>query len=278
MLTARLQKYFLAFRHSRVFLGLALGLAWLCFYCVLLSTDESGGSLMTKVIARHNYTLAIDRSPNGKDNADALERECKLNAGELRMSSLQPILRDLGLRLVYPTSQRSLKLDAGKSTGRCMSEILLDLLQPHGFGFFRQGSYLYVTEATTKQERKQPEKAGSSPFQSTLVRTIIRAKVGEPIDLWVDRNPLMRLRIEAQPLYGESQAAATPNLIGFTIEGQRDQEPWFYQKMRSALGEESQIDVKAGGHMWCLLTPVSLEGNEITVKLEFYYETILPTV
>jgi hypothetical protein len=274
-----LYRHLLAFRHSRAFLGLALGLAWLCFYCVLLSSGVSGGSLMNKVIPRSRYPSALDHPSNGtQDTVDPFEQEVRLSLTELRMSSLQPILQGVfGLRLTYPASQRSLKLDTTKSTGKCMAEILLDLLRPIGFGFFRQGKYVYVTESILKQERKEGEKGEASPFQASLVRMTLHAKVGEPLDIWVDRDPLMRLEIEAQPFYGESQSGSTPDLIGFTVKGHRNQEPWFFQKMQTRLGEQAQIDVKAGGHMWCLLTPVTLEGNEITLKLEFYYETILPS-
>lgn len=276
---AVLLRHLTAFRHSRAFLGLSLALAWFCFYCVLVSTDGSGDSLMNKVISRHNFNFAFARSStNSNPDVDPLEKDCTLNMPELRMSSLQLLLQPFNLRLIYPASQRALKLEATKNTGKCMAEILIDLLQPHGYGFFRQGNSISVNESTLKQERVQPQKGDSSPFQSSLVRMTFRAKVGEPLDLWVARDPLMRLRIEIQPLYGEAQNKETANLIGFNIQGYRDQEVWFFQKMKSRLGEEAQIDVKAGGHMWCLLTPVSLQGNEITLKMEFYYETILPTV
>jgi len=273
-MTTPARSYLLAFRQSPLFFGAGLLLAWACFYVVLRGGDETES-------VRRDATLSSNSRPQSSDAtasaapADVLEQEWKTcNVAVLRMSVLEKLLQEKGLRLVYAPAQRFLNLSPADYSGKYVAEVLVGLLRPHGLGFFRQGNSIYVTEMTLKQERKPARADGEMPLQSSLVRTTIRAKVSEPIDMWVDSDPLMRLRIVAQPFYGESQS----NLVGLIIEGYRNQEQWFYQDLKTQMGEESLIDVKADGHMWCLVTPTALSGSEITLKMEFYYETMLASV
>ena len=262
------------FRQSYFFTGVGLILAWGCLFAVLATGNDSGAdySFRNSMVRRNVVSHRVAAGPKAvSDAVDILEQECpNFSLSELRMRSLESLVAEAGLRLVYSKAQEGLKWKNVQYTNKYLSDILVDLFRPSGYGFFRQGSCIYVTEMTLKQERKEPKSNGESPLQSSLVRTTIHARVGEPIDIWVDNNPLMRLRILVQPAYGETQS----NWMGIIAEGYRNQERWFYQKMKTEVGKELMVDVKAGGQMWCQIVPVSLSGKEITLKIEFYYETI----
>ena len=91
--------------------------------------------------------------------------------------------------------------------------------------------------------------------------------------MWVDSTPLLRLRIIAQPLYGESK----PDQVGAIVEGNRNQQLWFHNDFETRFGQPSQIEVRGTDLMWCRLKPTGRQGSDITLEMEFYYEASLPT-
>jgi len=270
-------RYYLhMFRNSSFFLGLGILLAWASFQAAL----ETGVSGASNFSVRGLATIGSSPKsavpiPKGAplETIDLFEKEAYAwNFNELRMPSLKTILREeKGLDLEFDEDYAKIKLKGADYSGKCLSDILIDLFQPHGLGFYRQGKTVHVTEMKLKRETLKLEKDGDAPLQSNQVRATVTGRVGDPIDIWVDSSPLMRLRIMVQPFYGETHS----EILGITIEGYRDQIQWFYHNLKTHLGQDSIIDVKAGGHMWCLITPMELNKEEITLKLEFHYETIL---
>jgi hypothetical protein len=267
-------RYLILFRRSRVMLGVGLVLAWGAFFGALYA--GGGGTLFLQPASRRSQG-PVSPLPPASNPVQILEQEWRFfNIPDLPMSSLKKVLNRYGLHLICTPSQASLKMKAGEYTGKYLAEILLDLFRPYDLGFYHQGPSLYVTEMTVKKDRKDPVEKGGEARQSNIVRTTVRAKVGEPIDLWVDNDPLIRLRVQVQPLYGEADKT---DLINFSVDAYRNQMLWFSHNLKARLGEEAQISAKAGGQiMWCLITPTVLSGQDISYKMEFNYETLLSSI
>ena len=211
------------------------------------------------------------------DAEDELEQECKVfNFPDLKIKGLAKLIGEMwGLQLEYPDSAVSLTLKGMGLGGKTRAAILLDLLRPHSYGFFRQGNVVHVVKAEFKgtAEDKQPT-AGRNAVKLSRFQVSFQAKVGEPLDLWVETNPLVRLRITAQPLYGE---ARTGREVGILVDARRDLEPWFQHKTEALVGQEASIEMKSRQVAWCTMTPQSIADQTISMKVEFYYEASVPS-
>ena len=211
------------------------------------------------------------------DAEDELEQECSVfNFPDLKIKGLAKLMGEMwGLQLEYPDSALSLTLKGLGLGGQTRAAILLELLRPHGYGFFRQGNVVHVVKAEFKgtAEDKQPA-PGRKAVKLSRFQVSFQAKAGEPLDLWVETNPLIRLRITAQPFDGETSAGRE---VGILVDARRDLQPWFQHKMETLVGQEASIEMKSRQVAWCTMTPQSIADQTISMKVEFYYEASLPS-
>lgn len=251
---------------------------WVCLYAGLRLTREpdangfSAGEDKGRASEVEGFSLSENDASNGEATEDPLEAPCNIfNFPELTMSSLGVLVSNWGFRLEYPASARSLALEGNRMNGRSRAAILLDLLRPHGHGFCRQGGAIRVLPIDLKQTRKDRPVLG--PLKSSRLRTELKLKAGEAADLWVESEPLIRLRIIAQPLYGETD---TETEVVVTLEARRDFQPWFRQVLEMLPGQTASFEAKGRQNVWCLVTPKALESQIVTLEVDFYYEANLP--
>ncbi|HUT23924.1 MAG TPA: hypothetical protein VM492_06255 [Sumerlaeia bacterium] len=281
-----MQRTIQSFRRSGSFLTLGLVLAWGCFYFALRSSSEPRSLSLSRNQNDDASVLAQVPPDDEEDEAatDPLEYEREHFAcADLDMAALGVILEGEDFVLHSPPALASSRFGARDYGGAALAEILLDLLRPLGHGFFRQGNEIHVVEMRVQRERREPGAGGEStdlvrPYQSNKLKTTVRVRTGEAVDLWIDGSPLLRLRIVAQPLYGES---ATDRVM-ISVQGRRNQCAWFHHAVETRMDQAVRIDVKGAELMWCIITPSALEDpgsqtpSAITLEVEFYHESTIP--
>ena len=275
-----MQRTIQSLRRSGSFLTLGLVLAWGSFYFALRSSNGPHSlSFSPDQNADPSVVAQISPEEEGDESAsDPLEYEREHFAcADLDMGALRVILGGEDFELHSPPALASTQFGARDYGGAALAEILLDLLRPLDYGFFRQGKEIHIVEMRAQRERRE-RGAGGESYQSNKLKTTVRVRTGEAVDLWIDSSPLLRLRIVAQPLYGES---ATDRVM-ITVQGRRNQRAWFHHAVETRMDQAVRIDVKGAELMWCLITPSALEGPDsrtpsaITLEVEFYHESTIP--
>ncbi|MBN1868853.1 hypothetical protein JW916_16360 [Candidatus Sumerlaeota bacterium] len=265
----------LALVRSRVFLALCLGAAWLCFYGVLTSSDNQvNAEIRVAESNPESPEIAEGTADAQEDETDAMERVHDVfNFPVLRLSSLEKILREEGIGLAYPPSLDDVTFDALEYGGSPLAEILTELLEPRDFGFFRQGNRVCVVEMDIERQTTL-DATTHVKYQSSKIRTTLRGNVGEPLDVWVEASPLVRLRITAQPLYGESEQE---DWVGIEVEARREGRLWFYENARARLGGEAQFHASSNESVWLMLRPIDLKDSQISFEVQFQHDTTMPS-
>jgi len=249
-------------------------LGWACFYLALSSADLSNDPGYEPPPT----SLALGH-PNGQSSAhratalaaedgSILETECKtFSFADLNMSGLEALLREyFDLELLYPDSARSFNLTAIERGGAPLGEILAGLLAPHNLAFSSQGKTIQVIAAKVERRNDSHTSAGLYDFQTT-----IEGKWAVPIDVWIDSFRPIRLHIEAQPLFGESEAKH----VNLTIEGTRVGRVVLRHVLSVPLGQAARIDVSGGDLLWLAVRPVTYNETHITLEVQFHHETTL---
>jgi hypothetical protein len=219
-------------------------------------------------------------APVKAPDTDVLEQETKaFNVREIRLSAMAKILAEApySLHLQYPDALKPATFPGAEYSGRSLAEILIEMLRPRQYGFYRQGQSLQVVEMQFKQESK-PGEGNKGTQQASTMHTILNVKSGEPLDLWIDGSPLLRLRLLAQPLYSENEVGP----IGIAIDGHLGREPWFSHRVEAWAGQKARIESRGAEIMWCVVTPLAVQAAgdhkvaEIKLEVEFYHESTLP--
>jgi hypothetical protein len=258
-------------RESRTGKTLAICIAWLCLYAVLRTGFRSEGASIEPIAPSKSAVASSEAAENAANVVDPLESENRVfNFPELRLGYMAAFLKKSGLELKCKPSERNLSAEGIDYNGRALSGILVDLLRPHGRGIVRDGSVVQVIPMELRQEHRRTE--DGEPILTNHLRTQLSAEAGKDIDLWISSEPLLRLRIAAQPYFGEGDT----DKIGFTIEARRNQKTWFEHEMETRIGESSRIEVRGTELMWCLIKPIRLEGTRIDYDVEFYNEASEP--
>ncbi len=267
-------------RRSKLILVLGIAVVYICFYVALSTNDGEtqrtpgeGKKPELSDLDPDPETAAAGSSRPDESEADLLEKEYQtFNVPVLSISSLGKILmEDLGLHLEIPDSARSLQLEALESGGRPLGEILVGLLSPHDLVFHRQGKLLRIVEGKYKRQTR-PGADEKEAFRSCSVETAIRVKWAEPVDLWIDSVPPLKLRIAIQPLYEESEVRR----VLLTVAGRREQHLWFRQVLDAPLGELSRIETKGSEWIWLTLKPMEIDETDITLEVKFNHEFSQP--
>ncbi|NQU44974.1 hypothetical protein HQ520_16940 [bacterium] len=260
-------------RHSPAFVAACFLAGWLLFYLLLRAMqpaldNPTGGAWRSA----ENF-LAIAAAADQPD-IPLLEREYKIfNCPSISVQALGKLLEeDWGLELDSPGVAPSLKLEGPRYGGRYVAAILIDLLRPHGYGFFRQRDTIHLVEAQIREDRR--ERPGIGAIKTCRYQTRLRAAAGEPIDLWIESEPLIRLRITAQPLFGET-TEKTPE-VGILLEGRHNQRNWFHHSVETRLEQPVTMETKGRHPVWCLIKPTMVTEQEVILEVEFSYEASLP--
>ena len=143
-------------RRSEFFLAFGLLVAWWCFYEVMRECDLTHPALLSQTIPAQRIMPAPDeRVKSSTDEpADIMERPATINVPQMSLFSLAKILSASGLKLDYQAKDKDMKLDCPKQGDKVLAEILVDLLRPHGLGFFRQGDTIHLVKMTLTTEKK----------------------------------------------------------------------------------------------------------------------------
>lgn len=259
---------------------ISLAVAWACLYLVLRANDAQRGgprALATGSGAEAGPQVLMPAIDTGLDDEqEPLERRFeRFYVPELHISRLATILaaEGLGLQLEYPADLRDVSRAAEYARPVSTAEILYDMVAPLGYGFMRQGHTVRIVPMRVHRERRRREAQSSTTrvFVANKVETDFRARAGEPLDIWLSLAPRLRLRLLAQPLHSEFEDVARG--VGMVAVGLREDEVWFRHQFETYLGRAGRIDVRATESMWCLLTPSQLEGEDISMQVELYYES-----
>jgi hypothetical protein len=188
---------------------------------------------------------------------------------DMPMPRLKRVLKDnLGLELEHSAEIANMVLPAGNLSGKSLAEILMTMLEPMSQGFYRQGGVIHVIP----MDLKNAEKSGSGDVarKSGKMRAKFRAKAGAPLELWIDRELLLFLRITAQPLFGEGVAEGE---VGLSVEAVRNQRTWFFQDIEAQLGQTVNLEMTGRHYVSCQITPVGMEDKSwIVLEVELRYE------
>ncbi|MFP4381122.1 MAG: hypothetical protein ACLFUS_11530 [Candidatus Sumerlaeia bacterium] len=183
------------------------------------------------------------------------------------------LIENWELELVYPEEMSEMVLPAGNLSGKPLAGILLEMLQPKGYGFFRQGNAVHIIPMDLRHSEKTMD--DKTERQSSNLTTNFRTQVSKPLELWIGEDPLLSLKITIQPLFGEE--IVNPEM-SIELEAMRNQQTWFYQKIETYLDQTGNLEVTGRQYVSCQITPTNLEENQwVNLKLGFNYETISNT-